>query len=129
MPFFSTLITQGITTYEWTNNTPSIGLATKWNWRYKCFYSLKSNSKTQLQQTITVTPTFTYNGISCIGNNIQFTITVNPSPEILFSLPNQTICSQENTAEVILSSSAANINFLGLQHNLQVLKGNNIRYR
>ena len=96
---FSTLNTLGITTYEWTNNTPSIGLSTNGTGDINAFTALNP-TQNPITATITVTPTFTYNGISCIGNSIPFNITVNPSPEILFSLPNQTICSQENTSEV-----------------------------
>ncbi|WP_072781162.1 PKD-like domain-containing protein [Flavobacterium haoranii] len=107
---FSTLNTLGITTYEWTNNTPSIGLSTNGTGDINAFTALNP-TQNPITATITVTPTFTYNGISCIGNSIPFNITVNPSPEILFSLPNQTICSQENTSEVLLSSSSSNINF------------------
>lgn len=107
---FSTLNTLGITTYEWTNNTPSIGLSTNGTGDINAFTALNP-TQNPITATITVTPTFTYNGISCIGNSIPFNITVNPSPEILFSLPNQTICSQENTSEVHLSSSSSNINF------------------
>ena len=107
---FSTLNTLGITTYEWTNNTPSIGLATSGTGDINAFTALNP-TQNPITATITVTPTFTYNGISCIGNSIPFNITVNPSPEILFSLTSQTICSQENTSEVLLSSSSPNINF------------------
>ena len=41
------------------------------------------NTSTSAQSaTITVTPTYTNNGVICSGNSEQFTITVNPSAQV-----------------------------------------------
>jgi subtilisin-like proprotein convertase family protein len=62
-------------TFNWTNNTPSIGLAASGTGNIASFIALNA-SATAVTATITVTPS---NG-ACTGTPISFTITVNPSP-------------------------------------------------
>lgn len=63
------------TVFNWTNDTPSIGLAASGTGSIPSFTSVNAGS-TPIVATITVTPT-TANG--CPGTPIQFTITVNPT--------------------------------------------------
>ncbi len=65
------------TTFNWTNDTPSIGLAASGSGNIPSFTSVNTGS-TPIIATITVTPMV--NG--CSGTSIQFTITVNPTPDV-----------------------------------------------
>jgi gliding motility-associated-like protein len=107
---FTTSNILGTTTYNWTNDSPSIGLPAIGSGDINAFIA-NNPSMNPVTATITVVPTFTNNGLSCIGNSIQFTITVNPSPVVLFSESNQIICSEDNTTEVQLTSTTAAVTF------------------
>ncbi len=98
----------GNTIFNWTNDTPSIGLAANGTGNINAF-TANNPTLSPINATITVTPEFNYNGVTCNGNPIQFTITVNQSPNVIFSENNQTICSGENTTEVQLSSGTPNV--------------------
>lgn len=63
------------TTFTWTNDTPSIGLAASGTGDIASFTATNTGSS-PIVATITVTPTV--NG--CSGTPIQYTITVNPTP-------------------------------------------------
>ncbi len=65
------------TTFNWTNNTTSIGLAASGTGNIAPFTALNSTA-TAVTATITVTPS---TGV-CTGASISFTITVNPSPVV-----------------------------------------------
>lgn len=65
------------TTFNWTNNTPSIGLAASGTGNIASFTALNP-SATAVTATITVTPSTG----ACTGTPISFTITVNPSPVV-----------------------------------------------
>ena len=57
--------------------------------------------------TITVTPNLN----ACRGMSKIFTITINPSPAVVFTPTNQILCSGSSSALVNLSSTAAGTNF------------------
>lgn len=107
---FSTNRTPGTTTYSWTNDNNSIGLPATGTGAINAFTAI-NNSLAPLIATITVTPTYSYNSINCVGTSEQFTITVNPSPVVHFSENNQLICSEENTMPVQLTSSTSGVSF------------------
>lgn len=65
------------TTYNWTNNTTSIGLAASGTGNIAAFTATNTTSN-PIVATITVTPTA--NG--CLGTPQNFTITVNPTPSV-----------------------------------------------
>jgi gliding motility-associated-like protein len=69
------------TTYTWTNDTPSIGLAASGTGNILPFNAINTGS-TPVTATITVTPSTA----TCAGTPRTFTITVNPSPTL--SYPN-----------------------------------------
>ena len=79
--YFSSNNTGGITTYSWTNNTPSIGLTASGNGDILGF-TTSNTTNNAVVASITVTPHFTNAGVSCDGPTKTFTITVNPLPKI-----------------------------------------------
>ncbi|QBN17794.1 PKD-like domain-containing protein [Flavobacterium nackdongense] len=94
------------TLYNWTNNNTSIGLGASGVGDIPAFTAL-NNGTNPVVATITVTPIL--NG--CTGTARNFTITVNPSPAVLFTPSNQIICSGSASALVNLSSAAAGTTF------------------
>ena len=75
---FTTLNTGGVTTYTWTNNTPSIGLLSSGSGNIPAF-TVTNTTSTPVTAIITVTPVFEYGGSLCDGEDKTFTITVNPT--------------------------------------------------
>jgi large repetitive protein len=92
------------TTYKWTNSNTSIGLADSGSGNIPAF-TAKNNTAVSITSIITITP----NVNGCNGTSQTFTITVNPSPSLIFSPSNQTICSGESTAPVTLSSATIGV--------------------
>ncbi len=76
---FTTSNTVGTTTYAWTNDQLSIGLAASGTDNIASFTATNSSSS-PIVATITVTPTFTYRSVGCPGPSKSFTITVRPTP-------------------------------------------------
>lgn len=72
--------------YSWTNDLPSIGLASSGTGNINSFTAV-NDSAFPVVATITVTP----QSSQCVGLPQTFTITVNPSPE-LSSAKNFTVC-------------------------------------
>jgi uncharacterized protein (TIGR02145 family) len=75
---FTSSNTIGYTTYSWTNDLTSLGLPSSGTGNIASFTAINA-SATPITGTITVTPTFTNGGVSCVGLPISFTITVNPA--------------------------------------------------
>jgi len=73
---FTTSNLGGVTTYSWTNNNSSIGLAASGSGNIS--FTTKNATTSPLTATITVTPTYSLGGENCQGMPKQFTITVNP---------------------------------------------------
>jgi gliding motility-associated-like protein len=69
------------TTYQWQNNLPSIGLAASGNDLLPSFSPINTGT-TPITATISATPFFTLNGITCSGAPTNFTITINPSGQV-----------------------------------------------
>ncbi len=90
------------TVYNWTNNTTSIGLAASGTGDILSFTATNATN-TPVTATITVTPSYTNNGVTCTGPSKTFTITVNPTP-IINAVANQTVCNNGNTTAVNFSS-------------------------
>ncbi len=88
-------------TYNWTNNTTSIGLAASGNGPINSFTATNAGANT-VTATITVTP----NANGCDGADSSFTITVYPTP-IVNSIPDQVLCNSTPTAAVIFSGAGA----------------------
>jgi hypothetical protein len=102
---FTTNNTIGTTTYAWTNSNTTIGLGASGNGDIPSFAGTNTSSA-PITAIITVTPTFTHNGVSCSGPAETFTITVNPTP-VLNSITSQTVCNNQATVAVSFSASGA----------------------
>jgi len=75
---FATVNTGGVTTYSWTNNDISIGLAATGSGNIPTFTATNAGTS-PVVATIIVTPHFTNGGVTCDGPTKTFTITVNPT--------------------------------------------------
>jgi hypothetical protein len=80
--------------YNWTNNTPAIGLAAAGSGNIPAFTAV-NNTGAPLVATITVTPSFTSTGVTCSGTPVAFTITVDPAATVNAG-PDQTICQGQS---------------------------------
>ncbi|MGO4904395.1 PKD-like domain-containing protein [Flavobacterium sp. W20_MBD1_R3] len=87
------------TTYDWTNDTPSIGLPAIGSGNITSFIAT-NNGTSPILATITVTPKA--NG--CFGTKTTFTITVNPTPTVDL-LSDQTVCNGQQTTAVLFSGA------------------------
>lgn len=88
------------TVYNWTNDTPSIGLATNGTGNINAFTAVNTGS-TPVVATITVTPTT--NG--CVGTPIQFDITVNPTP-VAPTAASQGFCDNATVADLVAAGTS-----------------------
>jgi large repetitive protein len=102
---FTTSNTGGTTTYNWTNNVPSIGLAASGSGDIPAFAVINTGNAPKTS-TIIVTPTFTNAGISCTGAAKTFTITANPIPSIQ-SLSNKEFCDGVNISTLVFDTPVA----------------------
>ncbi|HFS67919.1 MAG TPA: T9SS type B sorting domain-containing protein, partial [Flavobacteriia bacterium] len=93
------------TTFNWTNDTPSIGLAASGTGDIASFIATNTTS-TAVTATITVTPTA--NG--CVGTDKTFIITVNPTP-VMATVADQAVCNTDATTAVVFSSSVVGTTF------------------
>jgi len=100
---FTTNNTGGTTTYTWTNDRPSIGLASPGSGNIPGFPVI-NNGISPIVATIVVTPHFTNGGITCDGPSQSFTMTVNPDAEVN-DPPDQVLCNGNQTAAVIFSTT------------------------
>ncbi|MEI8049513.1 MAG: PKD-like domain-containing protein, partial [Bacteroidota bacterium] len=101
--FTSSYSGSGVTSYAWTNNQTSIGLAASGTGNINALTATNSGSAPVIA-TITVTPIYTYLGLSCSGPSKDFTITVKPKALGLSTPSLQTICS-DGTVSITLSTS------------------------
>ena len=92
---FTTINTDGTTTYEWTNTNPLIGLADSGIGNIPSFEVLNDAANSQ-NAIITVTPTYTNNGVECTGPSETFVLTVNPGAQVN-PVDNQILCDGELT--------------------------------
>jgi hypothetical protein len=86
------------TSYSWTNSNPSIGLAASGTGNISSFTATNTGFA-PITATITITPHFTNNSITCSGTPVTYTITVNPTP-IVNSPANQTVCNGALTSAI-----------------------------
>jgi uncharacterized protein YjdB len=100
---FGTTNTGGTTSYSWTNDTPSIGLAASGSGNISPFATI-NNGNSPIVATITVTPTFTNGGVSCTGATKTFTITVNPKANVT-KPTNIDVCNGNTVATITFGSS------------------------
>jgi len=102
------------TSFDWTNNDPSIGLAANGSGNIASF-TATNNGTSAVIATISVTPTA--NG--CPGVPVDFTITVNPTPNV-DPILDQSVCDGSNTAAVNFTSTTANTTFSWANNNASI---------
>jgi gliding motility-associated-like protein len=101
---FGSTATGGTIVYNWTNNTPSIGLGATGVGDIASFTAVNTGT-TPVTATITVTPRFTNGSVGCNGTPTTFTITVNPTAQVN-TVSNQVVCNGGNTTGVVFGSTA-----------------------
>ena len=102
--FASTLAVPN-TVFNWTNNAPSIGLASSGSGNITSFNAVNTGSANVIA-AITITPT----AGGCNGNTGNFTITVKPTP--VATVPgNQSICAGSNSTLITFGSNAPNTTY------------------
>ena len=79
------------TIYTWTNNNTTIGLGASGTGNIPAFVAVNPTN-VPVTATITVTPNYTNGGVTCTGNSVSFTITVNPLPNIIFTNVPPRVC-------------------------------------
>jgi photosystem II stability/assembly factor-like uncharacterized protein len=99
--------TGNATSFAWTNDTTSIGLAASGNGNIDPF-TASNGETTSVVATITVTPHYLNNNVDCTGLPQSFTITVNPIPAQTITPVASAVCagSTGNTASVSVTSGA-----------------------
>ncbi|MBK7175247.1 MAG: PKD domain-containing protein [Bacteroidales bacterium] len=100
---FSTINTIGTTTYNWTNDLTSIGLAASGSGDIAAFTAINTGTAPVIA-TITVTPTFSNGSVDCIGTAQTFTITVNPNGQVN-DPADQVVCNGDLTNPVIFTTN------------------------
>jgi gliding motility-associated-like protein len=90
------------TMVEWSNTQVEIGLAQNGNGNINSFNTV-NNGNTTLISNISATP----NANGCIGNSVNFSISVNPIPQ-LSAITNQATCSGQQLSEINFISSVNN---------------------
>ncbi len=96
------------TQYSWINSDPSIGLAAAGTGTITTFTALNMGT-IPITATIQVTPSYT-SGVTCTGVPTSFTITVNPTPQVVPVL-DQTFCNGDPAPATILSSTVTGATF------------------
>src|SRR6185436_18576535 len=79
------------TSYDWVNDTPSIGLAGTGSGNIAAFAAANATTS-PVTATITVTPKYTFGAVTCPGTPQTFTITVQPTPTVAV-ITNQVLCN------------------------------------
>ncbi len=85
----------GVTTYAWTNDNTSIGLASGGTGDIPLF-SATNTGLAPVTANLTVTATYENDGKSCVGTPVNFTITVNPAAQVN-PVSNIIYCNGETT--------------------------------
>jgi gliding motility-associated-like protein len=97
------------TVYNWFNSNPSVGLGAAGSSSVPAFTTVNSSFVNQ-QTTVTVTPIFTNNGVSCTGPNELYNITILPTPDVL-PVANQIVCHEQNTTAVTFTGNVSGTSF------------------
>ncbi|MDD3320899.1 MAG: PKD domain-containing protein [Paludibacter sp.] len=88
---FSTNRTTGTTSYKWTNDNPAIGIGFEGEGDIENLI-VKNTNSVSIMATISVIPTYEFEGVKNVGEPIQFTIKVNPGPVIISQPVSSYVC-------------------------------------
>ena len=97
------------TNYAWTNSAPSIGLLSSGNGDISSF-TAGNLGQSEVVSIFEVTPEYTAGGLTCIGNQELFTITVNPTP-IIDPLSDLASCSGDDIGPIIFTGISTSFNW------------------
>ena len=101
---FGTPLTDGTMMYSWTRDNDNVtGIAASSTGNIPATTLVNQTNEAQTV-TFTVKPTYTNNDVSCTGDSITFTVTVNPQV-VMNSVDNQQICSGEAMNEVTFGTT------------------------
>jgi PKD repeat protein len=100
------IFTGTATSYQWTNDLPSIGLAASGTGNIAPFTAINPGL-TAVIATITVLPMYTYGGVTCTGTPVTFTITVNPTPTLNVTPSNQDVTDPAGSTAFSLISNTS----------------------
>jgi hypothetical protein len=95
--------------FDWTNDQPGIGLAGSGTGNIASFAAINTGTA-PIVATITVTPSYTNLGVTCTGDPMTFTITVNPTPTVDV-LSDKVYCNAELTTLIPVSGSVPGTTF------------------
>ena len=109
-------ITNGVI-YNWTNSNTAIGLGSAGTGNIN-FTALNSTNNS-ITSVISVSPVYTYNGVSCTGNPLVFNIQVVPAP-IVNPISDLVICNNSLTNLIVFGSNAANTTFSWVNGNTSI---------
>ena len=91
---FATLNTGGTTTYDWTNDVTTAGLALGTGKGTINSYKVANTTTSPIVETFKVTPTFSDGISNCVGKVETFTFTINPLGQVN-AFTNQEKCANE----------------------------------
>ena len=101
--FLGTNNTGGLTTYNWINNLPSIGLPANGTGNIPDFMAVNAGTA-PVVASITITPVFSFGGVDCTGTSQTFTITVNPTGQVN-TLPDLVFCHESIATAGVFSTN------------------------
>jgi len=90
------------TSYSWTNSNTDIGLVS--NGTGNISFNAQNNTNNLITGQIDVTPSYTASGLTCIGNPINFDISIIPTP-VVNPVNNQMVCVETPIAPINFTSS------------------------
>ena len=94
------------TSYPWTNDNTSTGLAAGGTGDIASFTATNTGNTIQTS-TITVTPVYSNNGTDCTGVPESFTITVNPKPTVSATPATQQVCPGGSITQIDITNPNA----------------------
>jgi gliding motility-associated-like protein len=123
---FTSVNNGGVNTFSWVNNNNTTGLVSGGvTSGTPSFVGINTSSQANISE-VTVSPTFTNLGVSCPGNLTSFSITINPTPQIVSNsdtlICNNTAVSispQTNVPSIFAWQGVANPFVSGITTNLQ----------
>ena len=103
MVIFATTNTGGTTTYTWTNDNTSIGLAAAGTGDIP-FFTTTNAGTAPVVATIVITPHFENGSKTCDGPTKTFTITVNPTAEVE-QPASEVVCNGDPTTAITFTTT------------------------
>ncbi|MFN7199945.1 MAG: beta strand repeat-containing protein, partial [Bacteroidota bacterium] len=90
------------TVFSWTNDNTATGISASGTGNIN--FTATNSSGAAITSTITVTPSYTSGGVTCNGDPVTFTVTVNPCGQVN-TVTNQVLCNGSATSAVTFSTT------------------------